>query len=257
MTKRVKRLNIGNSDRHFNVNVMRRKEIEEKTKITRLNEKKIEEAMDVMIERSKRYPLRDGNSYIIYQERYTNDRLIQKLAKHAGQVTYYTDTIIPYYVIKQLADSPDSECIYAVRKEFNQKEVENIELCSMATNVVIDVPIILPDTSPYDLLFSLHALKTHVEEVQLSFPSIERAHIRKEHLKYYTEVDGMYLIKPKYQYEFFNYVQRSLSIWKMNLWLVAENEFQYKKLHTYIEKEKTRRYPSRHKRAKAKQGDVK
>lgn len=244
---RQKRLNIGNTDRHYNVNLMQRSDIESKTKVTRLNEKEIEENMDILAEKSTRYPLRDGNEYIIYQEKYTNDTLISKMTKHAGQITYYTDTIVPYYIIKQLAGSPESEAVYMARPKFTPKEAENIELCSMATNVVIDVPVVIPDTNPYDLLFALHPLKTHVEKVQLSFPPLEKSMVREEHKKYYREVDGRYHVHPKYQFEYFKHLQNSLSIWKMNLWIVCENDYQYTKVKSYIEKEKNKRYPARSK----------
>ena len=49
-TPRVKRLNIYNTDRHFNINLMKREDIANKIKVNRLNEKEIEKEMDELSE---------------------------------------------------------------------------------------------------------------------------------------------------------------------------------------------------------------
>lgn len=127
--------------------------------------------MDDLEKRSRRIPLRDDKEYIIYQELYTKryphwENCISTVERWLTiQIT-----IAPYYVIKQLANHLDSEIVYKVRDKFTPEEITNIELAYMATKVIIDVPVVVPDISPYDILFSLHCLKTNVDRVYLSFP---------------------------------------------------------------------------------------
>lgn len=246
---RVKKLNIFNTDRYFNVNLMKRTDIEEKRKITRLNEATIEEEMDLLEARSRKYPVRDTNSYLIFQEKYTNDALIEKVISHGGEVSYYTDTVVPYYVLKQLAMNLESEVIYTLRPEFTEKEQENIELSYMATRVVIDVPIVLPDMSPYDLLFILHPLKTNVDRVQLSFPPLHKDELSERHMEYYEQVPNtdLYTMKPHYKYSFFKYIQTSLSIWKMNIWIVCDNTADYDAMNNFVQKDLSKRSVTRKK----------
>lgn len=245
---REKRLNILNTNRHFNINLMRSKDIEDKIKIHRLNEKDIESDMDALQQKSRHISLRDAKEYIIYQEKYTNDRLIRKVISHGGGVTYYTDSVVPYYVLKQLANHTNSEVVYSIKKEFTDREKENIELSFMATKVIIDCPMVIPDMSPYDLLFALHDLKTNVDKVQLSFPPLTE--IAERHKEYYEERDGKYHVKPNYKYSFFKYIQHSLSLWKMNIWLVSSDEKDHVELDRIITKARNKRSPKKKKGAK-------
>lgn len=248
--QRTKRLNIGNTDRMFNINLMRESDIEEKIKVTRLNEKEIEENMDVLEKRSRKLPLKDSNEYLVYQEKYTNDRLLNKLFSHGGMITYYTNTIIPYYVLQKLSMNLNSEVVYSIRKPFSDEEQENIELSYMATRVIIDIPVVIPDMNPYDILFTLEKLKTNVDSVQISFPRIHKSNIKEHHKEYYEKSGDFYYAKPNYKYMYFKYVQTSLSIWKMNIYLVANDDDDYKALEKLVNKEVIRRNPTKYKGVK-------
>ena len=251
---RVKRLLIQNSDRYYNVNLMKRSDIEEKIKVTRLNEQAIEEDMDILAARSIRYPAKDQNNYIIYQEKYTNDNLITKMMKHAGGISYYTDSIVPYYILQELSSNLNSECIYSLRPNFSVKEIENIDLAYMATRVIIDCPIVIPDMSPYDLLFILHDLKTNVDNVQLSFPSLTEAEFKPRHKEYYHKVGNLYEVKPNYKFSFFKHVQTSLSIWKMNLFLISNGDEDYNALNELIEQDLRKRNNNSNRKKKTDNG---
>lgn len=240
-TTRQKRLNINNTDRHYNINLMQAKEIENKVMVTRLNEKEIEENMDSLAKRSRRFPVRDTLEYIIFQERYTNDRLIKKLIQHGGSITYYTNTILPYYVLTQLSMNLSSEVVYSMRKEFTDKEQENIELSYMATKVIIDLPVVIPDINPYDVLMSLEKLKTNVDNVQLSYPPLHKSEIADRHKEYYEQKGDFFYVKPHYKYDYFKYIQTSLSIWKMNIWLVCDNDLDFIAVDRFVQKERDRR----------------
>jgi len=247
---REKRLNIGNSDKHYNINLMKSKDIEEKLKVHRLNEKRIESEMDTLESRSRHLPLRDAKEYLIYQEKYTNDRLIRKIISHGGSVSYYTTSIVPYYVLKQLANHTESEVIYSIKPEYTDREKENIQLSYMATKVIIDCPMVIPDMSPYDLLFALHDLKTNVDKVQLSFPPL--AEIADRHKEYYELRNGKYYVKPHYKYMFFKYIQHSLSLWKMNIWIIADDDIDYGEMRRIVDKAKRKRSPKKKKKGATK-----
>lgn len=242
---RKKRLTIYNTDRYYNVNLMLRTDLESKIKVTKLNEKTIEAEMDKLAEVSGRLNERDNKSYIMYQESYLNDTLLQKLMRHAGSLTYYTDTEVPYYVIKGLANNPNSEAVYGSRRDFTYDEVDNVALTFTASTVVIDVPVVIPDISPYDLLFMLHPLKTNVDKVQLSFPKLKKSEIAPRHAKYYHKVGDFYEVKPKIKYRYFKYIQTSLSIWKMNIYIVCDSPEDKHALNMLIERELNKRNPGR------------
>lgn len=247
---RLKRLNIYNTDRHFNINLMHRDAITEKIKVTRLNEQDIEKEMDVLSKKSKgnshwKINKKNNKSYILYQEKYTNDTLIQKLLKHAGSVSYYTDTIVPYYVIEQLSKNLTSEVVYPVKYKYENREIENIQLAFSACPVTIDCPVVLPDVSPYDVLFALHPLKTSVDKVQISFPWLSEKEFSDRHKRFYHKVGNHYEVTAKYKYEFFKYVQTSLSIWAMNIWIVCDSEEDFNNVNYYVKKEKQKRTLSR------------
>lgn len=255
MSRYKKRLNIQNSNRKYNLNLIHVNDIIDKVKVTRLNEDEIEEEMDKLEAESKRIPKRDDNSYIMYQEKYTNDKLIDKVINHSGGVSYYTRTVVPYYVIKSLSMHPNSEVIYSMRKKFEPREIENVETAFMATEVVIDVPIVIPDMSPYDILFSLHDLKTNVDFIQMSFPPLREEEIAERHKAYYTKKDdGLYHLDAKPKFDYFKYVQTSLSTWAMNLQIISRSEEEYEELDVHIQRDKDIRNPNR-KKKKRKEAD--
>lgn len=244
---RAKRLNILNTDRHLNVNLMKREDIENKVKVHRLNEEEIEQEMDELHKKSRRYPIRNNKEYLIYQEKYTNDTLIAKIIQHGGGVSYYTNTILPYQVLTQLSRNLNSEVIYSIRKPFTDKEQENIELSYMGTKVIIDCPVVIPDTNPYDLLFCLEKIKTNVDKVQLSFPPLRETEIAERHKEYYEKIGDLYYVKASYKYKYFQHVQTSLSLWKMNIWLVTNTPKEHKELTEIIDKVKEKRSPKKKK----------
>lgn len=245
---RKKSLLIGNSDRYYNLRLTSSKPLEDKIKITKLNEEEIEEDMDVLANRSRRIPLKDNKAYILYQEKFTNDRLIDKVINHGGKVTYYTDTVAPVYVIKGLSMRTSSEVIYSMRKQFTKREVENVMEAFKATEVKIDVPIVVPDMSPYDILFALHTLKTNVDAIQLSFPPLHEEEIQERHKKYYTKKgDGLYHLGSLYKFRFFKYIQTSLSTWAMHIHIICFTQEEYEGINKYVQKDLDKRNPNRNK----------
>lgn len=243
---RKKSLLIGNSDRYYNLRLTSSKPLENKIKITRLNEEAIEQEMDELAEKSRRIPLRDDKAYILYQEKYTNDRLIDKVIQHGGSVTYYTDTIVPLYVIKGLSMHVESEVVYSMRKEFTKREIANVMEAFKATEVKIDVPIVLPDMSPYDILFALHALKTNVDAIQLTFPPLHEEEMQERHKKYYEKKeDGLYHLGSIYKFRFFKYIQTSLSTWAMHINILCFSKEEYEGLNKHVQKDLDKRNPNR------------
>lgn len=244
---RQKRLNIYNTDRYFNIRLMKREDISNKVKVTRLNEDEILKEMNQLEEESSpRIPKRDNKSYIVYQEKYTDDTVVAKILNHAGAVTYYTEGIVPYYTLKSLAKNVTSEAMYQAKKEYSKKEIENIQMSFSACPVVIDLPIVIPDISPYDVLFSLHPLKTNVDRVQISFPWLRKEEVQERHKQYYTwvedEKEGHYELPALYKYRFFKYIQTSLSIWAMNIWVVCDSDEDTKEMEKLIAKDRGKPY---------------
>lgn len=249
MTTRSKSLLIGNSDRYYNLQLISSKPLEDKIKITRLNEDEIEKQMDELAAKTRRVPLKDEEAYILYQEKYTNDRLIDKIINHGGRVTYYTDTVVPLYVIKGLSMHTASEVVYSMRKKFTKREIENVMEAFKATEVKIDVPIVIPDMSPYDILFSLHSLKTNVDAIQLTFPPLHEKEMGERHNKYYElKDDGYYHMKSLYKFRFFKYIQTSLSTWAMHIHIICFSKEEYDGIDEYVQEDLDKRNPNRNRR---------
>jgi hypothetical protein len=222
---RQKRLNLYNSDRYYNFKVTTLADINNFVKVTRLNEKEIEAEMDELAEQAKLTLLaRNKTHYMLFNEVYNNDTLINKLYRYGGKVSFYTNTPVPYYIVKHVGKRLNSQVIYGLQPTYPEEMLKNVELTFTACPTVVDVPVVLPDVNPYDILFSLHDLKASVDKVQFSFPMLHKSEMRDENYKYYHKVGEYYALKTKFKFEWFKIVQVSLSIWGMNIYLVADTE---------------------------------
>lgn len=239
MTRR-RSLNVHNTDRLFNLNLITKQEESRFIKVTTINESEIEKEMDEMKRLSGRFNKRDNKQYLIYKQRYSNDTVQEKVINHGGFIYYYTNDRVPVPVINQLAGVPNSEIIYFCQKEYTLEDVKNVQLASMATQVTIDVPIVLPDINPYDYLFALYPLRYHVDKIKISFPALREDEIQERHKKYYYLFDGAYHLKSKYKYECFRHLQEPLSTWKMNLWLVCDSREDLKMVEDKVSKDNKR-----------------
>ncbi|WNO29875.1 hypothetical protein [Bacillus phage SDFMU_Pbc] len=221
---RQKSLNIHNTDRLFNLNLTTKQDEIRSIKVTQLNEKEVEKEMNALKGDSHRFNKRNDKTYLIFKQRYNNDTLQEKIFDHGGFIKYYTQDRVPLPVISKLAATPQSEVIFYCKKEHTHEDVKNVQLASMATQVVIDVPIVLPDINVYDYLFSLYPLRYHVDKVRISFPSLTEQEIQDRHKPYYVFYNGRYHLKSKYKYFCFQHLQDPLSTWKMNIWLVCDSK---------------------------------
>ena len=217
-----KTLTIYNSDRYFNIATKDKETINNSIKVTRLNEQEIENKMDDIKIKSGRYKIKDNNRYMFFNEKYNNDKLIEKVCNYAEGVFYYTDSVVPYYVFKQLSNKEDSAVIYRMREKFTDKEIDNIALSFMGTKVIIDISVVLPSVNPYEIIRNLHAVKTNVDEVHLTFPYL--ATINEQQKDFYELKNGKYYLKPEYQVDFAERLRVSLSVWKMYIYILVDEE---------------------------------
>lgn len=178
--------------------------------------------MDDLESKSSRYVMRDDRHYLLFNEKYNNDKLIEKIIKHGGKVTYYTDTVVPYYVFKDLAKHQDSTVVYRMRKDFTDKEVDNIALSFMGTKVVVDISVVLPNVNPYEIIRQLHSVKTNVDEVHLSFPRLKEVDTKQK--KFYDFDGEAYTMKPEYKVDFADRIRVSLSVWKMYIYILTDDK---------------------------------
>lgn len=237
---RKRSLNIHNSDRIFNLNLTTKQEENNFTKVTRINEKDIERKMDKLNKESVRFNKRDDKAYLLYKERYGNDTLQDKIFNHGGFIHYYTSDKAPIPVINRLASIPQSEIIYFCQKDYTAEQVRNVQLASMATQVAVDVPIVLPDINPYDYLFSLYPLRYHADKIKISFPSLLEDEIQDRHKPFYVFYNGAYHLKSKYKYDCFRFLQEPLSTWKMNIWLVCDSERDLNMVEEFVVRDNKR-----------------
>lgn len=224
---------------------MSRNDIDSLVKVTEQNEQEIQEELEKLEKASRRYTLKDDKKYLYFNRPFNNDRLLQLLTDHGGEVHFYTTTVVPYYVLKQLAKHKQSSVIYGLSKEYNKKVIENISLAYMATHVTIDIPVVIPDINPYKILDNLSSLKTNVDEVQISFPRLEA--LREGQEDYYKFDGEKYDVTPEEKLRYTEYLRNSLSIWKMYMYIVASTEKDFKQLTKLITEIKNKRSGKRKK----------
>jgi|SRR5437763_661029 hypothetical protein len=237
---REKTLNIHNTDRKFNLNLTTKQDEANFIKVTRLNEKQIENDMDRLEDLSHRFNRRDHHSYMLFQERYSNDTVQEKVFNHGGFIYYYTSGKVPIPVINKLAGVPQSEVIYYCKKEYSVDDVLNVQMSSMATKVSVDVPVVLPDINVFDYLFALYPLRYHVDKVRISFPALSEKELQDRHKPFYTFYNGAYHLKSKYKYECFKHLQEPLSTWKMNIWVICDSKMDMNKVEGRVMKDNKR-----------------
>lgn len=249
---RKRSLNIHNTDRLFNLNLFT-KEDENFTKVTTLTEKEVEKEMDKLSKESGRHNKRNDETYILYKQRYENATLHNKVFNHGGFVYYYTPDRVPIPVVEQLANIPYSEAIYFCQKEYSVEEITNIQLTSMATQVSVDVPIVLPDINPYDYLFALYPLRYHIDKVRVSFPPLQESEMKERYKPYYSydKSKKEYHLKSQFKFDCFTYLHEPLSTWKMNIWLLCDDEEDKEEINRLVKKNYKRfnRKPSTDKEA--------
>ena len=217
-----KTLTIYNSDRYFNIDTKDKEKINKAIKVTKLNEQEVEQNLDKLAKQSRRYKLKDNKAYMLFNEKYNNDRLIEKVCNHGGEVTYYTDSVIPYYVLKDLSSNNNSSVVYRMRESFTDKEIDNVALSFMGTKVIIDISVVLPNVNPYEVIRNLYPLKTNVDEVHLTYPRLKE--ITKEQAKFYQWDGEAYELKPYYKVDFAERIRVSLSVWKMYIFILTDTK---------------------------------
>lgn len=251
MSKRKKSLTVYNTDRYVNIELLEKQKIEDYTKVSILNKEVIQKEMEALHKKSRRLNLINDTHYLLYDEPYIDDNFVELLMQHAGGISYYTEGTVPYYIIEYMANKSNSQVIYTIRPEFTDREINNIETTSMATQTVIDLPVVIPYTNPYDCMFSLHPLKVHIDKVHLSFPPLHDNEMTALTQKYYEKrEDGLYHAKERERFNFIRYFKDSLSIWKMNIFLICENKESYLNCHVILSDIMDKRNPNRKKQRK-------
>lgn len=225
MTSRQKKLTVGNTDRHFNLNLLLESEYRGRaTPVNKDSFKEIQRDMNELRAQSRRLPVMDDNLYEITYTTDMDDGLFTDLCNHGGGIKFRTSTVAPYYVIQQLANNPDSEIIYTRIESIDSKRRQNVELAFMATKTSVEVDITLPMEGPWDLVFDLEPLKLTLDNLYLRFPIItDRRDIPKGFIHMYEKLPEGYRLLPEYRYKYFKHIQTSLSIWKVNIYLICED----------------------------------
>lgn len=218
-------VNINNSSRLYNLNTALMEDVKDFTAVTPMNEQRIQGEMNRLEKESGRFKHRDDTHYLIYHEKYDNDNLVESLFDHGGEVSYYTTGLVPYYVIKKMAQCPVSEAVFSLRKRYTDPEIRNVQVTATATQTKIDMSVVLPDLNPYDCLFSLFDLRYNIDKVQITFPPLTEREMAKKRATYYElKEDKLYHLKTKYKWNFYQIVKEPLSKWKMNIWFVCDSQ---------------------------------
>lgn len=203
--------------------------------------------MDNLVKQSKRIPVRNQQTYVYRKDTYDDKELLKKLINHGGYIIYQTNKIVPDWILEELAKTKNNHIEYEYKNSYMDKEIRNIQKAFMATKVVINVPVEIPTLSPYEVLFSLHAIKVNADVVKFKFPELSLKDLKGKEDFYEKVSPNKYEVKPEYRFQYFKYVQDSLSIWAMEIQFEFDREEEYERLEELIQQDKNKRYPPRKK----------
>jgi len=232
---RKRRLNIGNTDRVFNLTLVDKSDFDYSV-VTTQTQDEITKHIEQQAKESGLLAERDDKHYLIFKSPLANDSLNQNLFRYGGQVTYYSDGVVPYPIVQLLSENRKfSKVCYQFKKQYDIEEIKNVNLVAMAGTVVLDLPIVYSQMTPYQVLVSLFDLRYKVDRVELAFPalSVEDVEGNPSLREFYIQSESdsaTYELKSEYKYEFFDEIRDSLSSWKMNVFLICDNEKDHKRL---------------------------
>lgn len=224
---RLKRLNIGNTDRYYNLNLILSDHYKNMVHVTYLNQAELTTKMRKLEQESKedKYGLhqRDSNSYIFYKKGFDDDTLMDLLLKHAGHLIYYAEGHAPYTVITKFASDLTGSIMFRLEDKVNLDYIHSVFTAHEATEVLVDCPIVVPDIKASDIKFALNPLKTNVDRVVLNFPVLKPEEYQPRFADYYYQVKGVYYVKPEIKFKYFEELRLALSLWGMYIDLTMDS----------------------------------
>lgn len=193
MAKRIKRLNVLNTQKVFNLEVREPKDF---ILVDVSNYKNIEKQLDKFIEKQDELiPERDNKTYRLIYTEAIDFQFVKKLANYAERLSVVYSDLLPVPLIDYIGKFPRNiDTIKVFKEEYSEKEVSNIQQISAALKVSVQHNLEDGENS-YAVLSALADVPYIVDELVINYQG-------KDY---------------KYLYDFFNDIRDPLSGWKVNI----------------------------------------
>ncbi|BCK59828.1 hypothetical protein [Staphylococcus phage vB_SauH_DELF3] len=107
--------------------------------------------MDIVTNKFTRDQRRDNRHHRLFNEKFNNEELIVKINHHGGQVTYYRNSVVPFYVLFNLSAHRTAHVVYRMSNQLNNIKMDKRKKSFMGTNVIGGIPVTRLQLNPYDL----------------------------------------------------------------------------------------------------------
>lgn len=158
-----------------------------------------------------------------------NDTLNHELIKQEYLVRYETDSVIPFPVLLDLGKSKSSYPVYLLKKEYTDKEIENIKVAMLAAEdqTVITTTLDIINQSSWDILFNISALRYFVKRLEIHFKSLsskEFSQLSDHNKTLFEEYQGRYVPTIKVMTKVYQETHEPLARWRIQDYLIVPDK---------------------------------
>ena len=240
---RKKKLNIYNTDKYYNLDLISNSEQGSLIPITPFNVDKIH--MDLAVTRnSENWLTMDKPRFIYYVQSMLDPNIsnLIDIIEMGADVTYFTRFPVPDNILDAFAKQDTGRILFqfppsSYPKELKRQFVLGVKKAYEATEVNFDCIVIMPDIAPVDVVSALSYYGSSVDNVRIDFPPLHGEELRDFEKSYYYLEPGNKELWHCYPKDMFGYVkklQRPLSSWGMQIQLTYHSKMEYDALTALI-----------------------
>lgn len=230
---RKKRLNIHNTDRVFNMQIVEGYNQKPMQFINKRNEVEIVSDIKKYAGTQGLLIRRDNNHYHMFLSQVSYSTL-ETVSTYAGLFTLVIDKKVDKDTLALLAKNrKNGRAVSTLKEDYSFEEVQEIVRISEVISITMDVHPLLGDTSPNAVIIALSNVRYRVDKVQLVFQPVLTTFLEKNPSiqPYYVKKHGN-LSQPKINkvYDFFSELRDACSHWKMNILIEVNNKNEKEQL---------------------------
>ena len=236
---RKKTLNINNTDNYYNLTLESVEEQSHRMVILPDDAKKIHTALGVL-RNSEEWLNVEKRPTFIYIPRSIPDIFesgIVDIMEMGVDVTYLTRFPVSDKVLDTFAKLDLGKIVYQLGQYPSKPLITNVIKAYEATRVSIDMPVILPNITPYDVIKAMSPFGTSVDNLEIDFPPLHEKEITPFNKSYYymgLTKNPLWHCYPKSQFDFIKSLQRSMSAWGIHIVLTYHSEGEKKSIEELV-----------------------
>lgn len=217
IVRNIATLNIGNTFRSSNLNIASEKIYQD-----------VNNTFPYTINQIKKHIV----PQVLYKIKYNfkaNDTLNHELIKQEYLVRYETDSVIPFPVLLDLGKSKSSYPVYPLKKEYTDKEIDNIKVAMLAAEdqTVITTTLDIINQSSWDILFNISVLRYFVKRLEIHFKSLssnEFSQLSDHNKTLFEEYRGRYVPTIKAMTKVYQETHEPLARWRIQDYLIVPDK---------------------------------